>query len=290
MYIDMMQFKSNIILILLLLVTTLSGCASSPSRYSIAQDHAPKQDINVSKIPNAVPRVEPKSKYGNPESYVVRGKRYRVMKTATGFKQKGIASWYGKKFHGHRTSSGESYNMYAMTAAHKNLPLPSYVHVTNLDNGRSVIVRVNDRGPFHASRIIDLSYAAAKKLGITPTGTSPVEIRVIDPRQRNRRTRVSAIDHFKKKTPSSTTTPAVTQKAAAQVYLQVGAFSKRNNADELCEQLASLLTSGNINTGYNVENKLYRVRIGPLNTTEEASQIAARISQAGIAQAKIVYD
>ena len=277
-----MQLTANIVFISLL-ISFMGGCSSPPSRYSIKQDHAPRHDVDVSKVPNAVPRVEPKSKYGNPKTYVVRGKRYRVMDSATGYRQKGIASWYGKKFHGHRTSSGEPYNMYAMTAAHKNLPLPSYVHVTNTSNGRSVIVRVNDRGPFHDNRIIDLSYAAAKKLDITPTGTGSVEIRVIDPRQQHRKTRVSAIDSFKKK-------PESPQTKSKQVYLQVGAFSQRNNADELRIQLAGLLSSGNINTGYNVENKLYRVRIGPLNTREEASQIAAKLSQAGIAQTKIVHD
>ena len=148
----------------------------------VTHDSAPTRYVDHTRVANAVPKVEPRSKYGNPDSYVVRGKQYTVRKTAVGFSQRGIASWYGTKFHGHRTSSGEPYNMYAMTAAHKTLPIPSYVEVTNLDNRRKIVVRVNDRGPFHDGRIIDLSYVAAKKLGITATGTGQVEIRAIDPR------------------------------------------------------------------------------------------------------------
>ena len=129
-----------------------------------------------------MPKVESKSKYGNPKSYVVFGKRYYVKDSAKGYVEQGIASWYGTKFHGRRTSSGETYDMYAMTAAHKTLPLPTYARVTNLENGRSVMVKVNDRGPFHQNRIIDLSYSAATRLGIVKTGTGRVEVEAIDPR------------------------------------------------------------------------------------------------------------
>ena len=124
---------------------------------------------------------EPLSRYGNPESYVVYGKTYHTLSSSKGYKERGAASWYGTKFHGKRTSSGEPYDLYAMTAAHKTLPLPTYVEVTNLKNGRTVIVKVNDRGPFHDDRLIDLSYAAAAKLDILPYGTGEVEVRAIDP-------------------------------------------------------------------------------------------------------------
>jgi rare lipoprotein A len=131
--------------------------------------------------PGAVPRPELKSRIGNPDSYVVFGERYRVLDTSAGFVEEGIASWYGEPFHGRRTSSGETYDMHQLTAAHKHLPLPTYALVTNLENGRRIVVRVNDRGPFHGSRIIDLSYAAAKELDMIGPGTARVEVRALDP-------------------------------------------------------------------------------------------------------------
>ena len=151
------------------LALAFAGCGGVSTK-SASQDAAPARKVDVSKIPNAVPRHEPKSRYGNPASYVVFGKRYHVMNSSQGFVERGIASCYGTKFHGRRTSSGETYDMYAMTAAHKNLPLPTYVQVTNLKNGKSVVVKVNDRGPFHENRIIDLSYVAAIKLDIVRNG------------------------------------------------------------------------------------------------------------------------
>ena len=132
-------------------------------------------------MPDAVPRYEPRSALGNPDSYEVYGEHYVVLNDFAGFKQRGIASWYGKKFHGKNTSSGEPYDMFLMTAAHKTLPIPCYVRVTNLSNQRSAIVRVNDRGPFHSDRIIDLSYVAALKLGVIGVGSAPVEIEALTP-------------------------------------------------------------------------------------------------------------
>jgi len=155
---------------LLVLVGLLSGCSGTGDKVPELPD-----------IPDAVPKVEPKSKYGNPKSYVVFGKRYYTKASSKGHVERGPASWYGKKFHGRKTSNGERYNMYAMTAAHKTLPLPTYVRVINLTNGRSTVVRVNDRGPFHGNRIIDLSYSAARKLGMAAKGVEMVEIRTIDP-------------------------------------------------------------------------------------------------------------
>ncbi|RMH16713.1 MAG: septal ring lytic transglycosylase RlpA family protein [Gemmatimonadetes bacterium] len=139
--------------------------------------------VDLDAIPDAVPRIEPLSRYGNPPSYEVFGKTYHTLRDARGFVQEGMASWYGQEFHGRRTSSGEPYDMFAMTAAHRELPLPTYVRVTNLENGRSVVVRVNDRGPFHdtESRIIDLSYAAAYKLRIIGPGTARVRVEAIVP-------------------------------------------------------------------------------------------------------------
>ena len=165
-------------LVPLLLVGLLSGCASSGTK-----DLASGDFPDPSSIPDAVPKVEPKSKYGNPESYVVFGKRYHTKSSSHGYVAKGVASWYGPNFHGRKTSSGEPYDMYAMTAAHKTLPLPTYARVTNVRNGRSAVVKINDRGPFHGDRIIDLSYSAARKLGVVAKGTAMVEVKAIDPKK-----------------------------------------------------------------------------------------------------------
>ena len=149
-------------------------------RYSQDRDSYPSNPPNLDQLPDLLPRYEPYSARGN-NDYEVLGKNYRVLPKADGFREQGTASWYGEKFHGHLTSNGEIYDMYALSAAHKNLPLPSYVRVTNLDNGKSTIVRVNDRGPFHEGRVIDLSYAAAYKLGVLQTGTGRVQLEALSP-------------------------------------------------------------------------------------------------------------
>lgn len=262
---------------LLALFLVLAGCSSTSSRYSYQHDSAPDQDIDVSQIPDATPRHEPRSKYGNPDSYVVHGRRYHVMNDGQGYVERGIASWYGKKFHGHRTSSGEPYNMYAMTAAHTRLPLPSYVQVTNLQNQRTVVVRVNDRGPFHPNRIIDLSYAAAKKLGITAKGTAMVEVRTIGAEKNLTVATSTSNDHS-------------LQQAEFQLYLQVGAFVSRSNAERLQQQLRTRYAQLNVNAGYNAENNVYRVRIGPLASVAEADRLAEALSREGFATPHIVVD
>ncbi len=165
---------STVVIVALL---ALSACNTIPE-HPVIQD-----TVDVSTIPNAVPKMEPLSESGNPESYVQGGKRYWIIPNPYNYKETGLASWYGPAFQGKRTASGETYDMYKMTAAHKTLPLPTFVQVTNLANNNTVVVRVNDRGPFKDDRIIDLSYAAAKKLGISEGGTGEVEIRVIDPMQ-----------------------------------------------------------------------------------------------------------
>lgn len=156
----------------------LAGCSTPSDRYDIKDDVAPDVPMSVEHIEDAHPQYEPYSLGGN-KDYTLRGVSYQIEKQTSGFKERGKASWYGKKFHGHLTSNGEIYDMYSMSAAHKTLPLPSYVKVTNLDNGKSTVVRVNDRGPFHDGRIIDLSYAAAYKIGVVQAGTANVEIEVI---------------------------------------------------------------------------------------------------------------
>jgi len=168
---------------LLLLSLILQGCFWPKRKNDL--DGYPRRTPNLRRIKNPVPKFEPKSKMGNPLSYKVKGKRYKVMRSARNFRQKGIASFYGTKFHGRRTSNGEVYDMFKMTAAHKSLPLPTYVLVKNLENKRQIIVRINDRGPFIPDRIIDLSYVAAYKLGMARQGTAKVEIRAISPSRFN---------------------------------------------------------------------------------------------------------
>ena len=164
----------------------LAGCSlasEGTAPFEPARPDAGGADASstVYEIDGVVPRAEQKSRIGNAPSYVVFGRRYSVLRTSSGYVEEGIASWYGEPFHGRRTSSGEVYDMHQLSAAHKSLPLPTYVQVTNLENGRRIVVRVNDRGPFHEGRIIDLSYAAARKLDIVGPGTARVEVRALAP-------------------------------------------------------------------------------------------------------------
>ncbi|OLO03578.1 septal ring lytic transglycosylase RlpA family protein [Salinicola socius] len=170
-----------------LVLALLAGCAGGggsgggSGRYAMDQDAYPDTPEDVANVPDAVPRVEPRSRSGNRSTYTVWGKTYHVLDDPSGYSAEGRASWYGVKFQGYDTANGETYDMYKMSAAHRSLPLPTYARVTNLDNGRKVIVRVNDRGPFHSDRLIDLSYAAAARLGILKGGTGRVKVEAIDP-------------------------------------------------------------------------------------------------------------
>jgi rare lipoprotein A len=268
---------------LLFAALLLQACSTS-SRYKINQDHGPSDPVDISAIKNATPKAEPRSKYGNPENYKVLGKWYRVRESSAGYKEKGIASWYGKKFHGHRASSGETYDMYAMTAAHKTLPLPTYVRVTHLKNGRSVIVKVNDRGPFHEGRIIDLSYSAAKKLGVTATGTAPVEVTAIDIENYRKNKGYQA----KVKRPSLVSTYPV--KSEFKLYLQVGAFSEQKNANQLLKRLSRMFKQRKIHSDFSSENNVYRVRIGPLVNIEDADKLSTLLNSKGLSTTKIIVD
>lgn len=242
-------------------------------------DGPPRQSgsaVDLARIPNAVPRHEPRSRYGNPPSYVVAGQRYYVLDSAKGFVERGIASWYGQKFHGRRTSSGEDYDMYAMTAAHKSLPLPTFVRVTNLRNGRQVIVKVNDRGPFLRGRIIDLSYAAAAKLGMLGEGTAPVEIQVVTAGE----------------SPSASTMAAAAQPAVdVRYFLQVGAFSDAANAERLRQRLSARLGAPvQVETARLATGTFYRVRLGPLSSVREVDQLTTRLETLGVMNSHLVVE
>lgn len=266
----------------LLLIIFLSSCSSHVSK----SDGPPNFYVDESKIPNAKPKSEPLSKYGNMSSYRVFGKRYFVMKSGQHYDEVGTASWYGTKFHTRRTSSGEPYNMLAMTAAHKSLPLPTYVEVTNLDNQRKIIVKVNDRGPFLSNRIIDLSYVAAKKLGMLGRGTAHVRVKAINPFTFGRPTFFSKF--LRKKTPKpfiAKTNPRMQQ--TQLVYLQVGAFRDKANALRLKERLAALLSIPVKISDPSAKGKFYRVQVGPIKDLVTAEKLTHRLKLLGIESNKI---
>ncbi|HIG79713.1 MAG TPA: septal ring lytic transglycosylase RlpA family protein [Cycloclasticus sp.] len=242
---------------------------------------------NLELTPNAIPRVEAKSRGGNPISYDVFGKTYHVMPSSEGFLQRGIASWYGTKFHGNKTSNGETYNMYAMTAAHKTLPIPSYVEVTDLDNGKKIVVRVNDRGPFHKGRIIDLSYAAATKLGTLKHGTSNVEIRVVKPRSNTTTTLESSPHQLIEQKPSNSVDKKpllspINSTNKEFLFIQVGAFSSLENATKIKHQLINELNASvSVKPNTTNPNPLYLVRVGPYIRIKRADLARLQLHKLG---------
>ncbi len=267
---------------LLLFTWLLSACGT------FEKDSAPSGKIDISSIPDAVPKAEPRSKYGNPGSYEVNGQFYYVLDSSDGYFERGTASWYGKKFHGRRTSSGEIYDVFAMTAAHRTLPLPTYVQVTNLENGRTVVVKINDRGPFHGNRLIDLSYAAAARLDMLRKGTAPVEIRAITPPLPLANASSDGIRAPATVEPGVTETPS----RAARFYVQTGAFGNQRNAEML---RSTLIKGGADNTHIQQRTAVngravYRVRVGPLTSREEAMRLKQRLAAEGIGSPHIVTE
>ena len=234
--------------------------------FNTLKDAPPDAPVDVSKIPDAEPVEEPLAKYGNQNPYTVLGETYELLPTAKGFTQTGKASWYGKKFHGLKTSSGEKYDMYKMTAAHRNLPLPTYVRVTNLDNGKSVIVKVNDRGPFHSERVMDLSYAAATKLDIVKSGTATVRIDAIDPAEFQAKLG---------KTGKPVATPAAdTADEAPRFFVQIGAFGSIANATALQTRLLDLVYAPVVIASSGSPTPVNRVQVGPFFTREDADKVS----------------
>lgn len=264
------------VILLSLLMMVLSGCSSKPkSRYSIEHDHGPSSVKDMSHVPDAVPKLEPRSRGGNKSPYRVLGKTYYILGTSKGYRERGGASWYGKKFHGHKTSNGEIYDMYQMTAAHKSLPIPTYVKVTNLDNGRQVIVRVNDRGPFHQGRIIDLSYAAAFKLGMLSKGTARVEVEAINPRTWKQSDQVRQT--------------GLEKTLVAGRYIQVGAYSSSVSAQRVVDRLRSM-TGENVKVS-TVERQgrtLHRVLVGPVKQAGNIENLIRLITENGYPDAHLV--
>lgn len=239
----------------------LAACAGKSVPGDGEQDGPSTSDISAADVADAIPTPEPRARYGNHSPYEVFGKTYRVMDSSDGYREKGVASWYGSKFHGRRTSSGEPYDMHLATAAHKHLPLPTYAEVTNLDNGRSVIVKINDRGPFKDDRIIDLSYGAALRLDMVRTGTARVEVRAIDPLEYA----VAGGGGASKAVPSGT-------------WLQAGAYSNREGAERLLQELER---AGISPASIHPADDLYRVWLGPFAGADEADRVIARAVELG---------
>jgi len=254
------------------IATLLAACASEsrrpPPPLPTPSTSAPPVDLGS--IADAIPKAEARSAKGNPPFYTVLGKRYFVLKSAEGYAERGVASWYGPGFHAQSTSNGERYDMYAMSAAHKTLPLPSYVQVTNLQNGRSVTVRVNDRGPFKDGRIIDLSYTAAAKLGMLRDGTAFVEVRAV------------SVSDRPQETPIAPTTA---------LFVQAGAFAAEANATKLVSDLrAQGIANAKVRADQVDGRTLYRVRVGPVPSVLEFDRALARLKKLGIPDAHLALD
>ena len=303
---------------------TFCGCASAPKRgpapHPVPPAGPPASSAPAAQaVPDAVPRVEPRSQFGNPPFYEVFGRRYYVLPSSADFVERGVASWYGPGFHKISTSTHETYDMYAMTAAHKTLPLPCYVRVTNLQNGRSVVVRVNDRGPFVGNRIIDLSYTAAAKLDMLRDGTAMVEIRTIDPRSAPMNpavpppaapaptaptlltasiaTAAAAIVPSAQAAPAATPAPAPAPAPAtapgveSRLFVQAGAFLDPANA----ERLAAKLRGDGYGNAFVLDSmiagrKMYRVRIGPVPDVPQFDRIVEALEHAGVHDAHLAMD
>ena len=288
----------------------LAACGSQPakptgSHAGVAPLPAPPPDAAL--VPDATPRVEERSKYGNPAFYVVAGQRYVVLASSAGYSERGVASWYGPGFHGVNTAMGEPYDMYGMTAAHRTLPIPCYARITNLGNGRSVVVRINDRGPFVANRIVDLSYSAALKLDMVRTGTAFVQLDVLSPGSpviagnSTLATDAAATD-------TAATVPAIAPQPAPaasaapaaatapvpveqKLYVQVGAFSDAANTDRAVRRLRAAHVDGVLVSSATSNGRtLQRVRVGPVSTVDAFDALVARLATLGFNNARLAQE
>jgi rare lipoprotein A len=289
-----LNYKPFLLLLLMILLSACSSVSPPPSstptgsqsasatgsRYSITQDRAPTTPLNPASIREVVAQPVNRTMAGNRSPYTVNGRSYRVMATEEGFQQTGLASWYGEKFHGHLTSNGEIFDMYQVSAAHTGLPIPSFARVTNLENQRSIIVRVNDRGPFHNDRIIDLSYAAAYQLGFANQGTALVHVESIVAGQQQ----VLLADN--------SAAASATQSSGGR-YLQAGAFSDLRAAQRLSDRLRDITTRPVFIRSIQADStrqQLHRVRVGPIADPVEIQRITEMMVAADLGQPYMVEE
>lgn len=286
------KYQPWMYLVLALLCVFLAACSGSKpktkttepynpndGRYKHDKDFGPSEEVDLSHIPDAVPRYEVRTRAGNKNPYTVLGKTYHLIKDETSYKERGYASWYGNKFNGYHTSNGELYDMYAMTGAHKTLPIPSYVRVTNLDNGKSVVVRINDRGPFHQGRIVDLSYAAAQRIGIHKAGTGRVEVEIALPGDAPpipRKAETSVARQIEAALPPGT-------------YLQIGAFGNKQAAQDFASNLGTKLTFPVVISSASAPKEIHRVRLGPFKDAKNLQQARDQLARVKIYEAHVVY-
>ncbi len=259
----------------------------------------------MSQVPDAIPKVEPLSAGGNKSSYVVWGQRYQVMPSSHGFREQGVASWYGMKFHGHQTANGEIYDMYTMSAAHKSLPLPTYVRVTNLENNRMVIVRVNDRGPFYGNRVIDLSYAAASKLGYRAKGVARVLVEVIDARTWTSASELSLRSQRNSLSPEAARelTTLMSQSSVSETvvardqgrrhghYVQIAVLTNQTRAVALQQRLTNMLRRSDVileQMTQSGQKHLIRVMIGPIVDLFSAKRLVSQLVGLGFDQPYLI--
>lgn len=281
---------SRVYFLILLLLSMLTGCASGPSLKNESVSVPPKKGggyylddgpgdrppENMDAIPDAIPKVEPFNVRAN-QPYIALDNKYTPMTSFYPYKEKGIASWYGKRYHGKKTSVGEFYDMYSMTGAHTTLPIPCYVRVTNTENGKSVIVRINDRGPFKKDRVIDLSFAAAYKLRLSDKGSGPVEVELIDPRQFSalKKTSDAITEKIKEKEVVSVQTKSIDiLEPSDAIFIQAGAFKNEKNADLLLKQLTDMKLENSLPSKKQFSEDLFHVVIGPFNSKDEATRIS----------------
>ena len=262
--------KSAVVALVSIVLFSCSRLTDQARIYDGEPGHIP---VDIASIPDAVPKYEPRTRAGNPPSYEVLGNRYHVLPDSKNYKKRGLASWYGTKFHGNNTANGESYDMFTMSAAHKTLPIPSYVKVTNLRNQRTIIVRINDRGPFHEGRIIDLSYAAAVKLGIQKKGTGYVEVESVEPGEGSMASENSGAPQ---------TNP---------VYLQICAFSNLENAQKLKDRVeAEHLPSSRIQSDSHNGLPIFKVQLGPISSAGEVDRIKEYLAKLGITNTRFTVE
>ena len=247
----------------------LVSCAGEQKKEAEPLDGPSASDLKAADVADAIPRAEPLARYGNHSPYEGFGKTYTGLPSNKGYHKQGVASWYGSKFHGRRTSSGEPYDMHLATAAHKSLPLPTYAEITNLDNGRKVIVKINDRGPFKDDRLIDMSYGAALRLDMIPTGTARVDVRVID----------VLTDPVEQNVLVTNQAETMADNGSdGGTWLQVGAYGKSDGAQNLAGQLEQAdLSPVSI---HNIDN-LFRVWLGPYLSSAEVESVIARVIELG---------